>query len=187
MSSGFTARSSHRRASLNRRQLHGVFYFDLVEFLRKVLLVGVGVLVAPGSFGQLAFGILIVATMLFVTGVLSPYKNVSDEVLAVACQASLLLTLAGAVILKGRLNAGPLEDDEQAAVAAALIFVAAAPVALGVALALRDLCADRCSLRRRQFAGATTPPTAPVPEASVRTTAHPGEISYTVHANAARV
>ena len=33
--------------------------------------------------------------MLFVTGVLSPYKNVSDEVLAVACQASLLLTLAG--------------------------------------------------------------------------------------------
>ena len=101
--------------------------------------------------------------------------------------ASLLLTLAGAVILKGRLNAGPLEDDEQAAVAAALIFVAAAPVALGVALALRDLCADRCSPRRRQFAGATTPPTAPSAEASVRTTAHPGEISYTVHANAARV
>ena len=121
-------------------------------------------------------------------GWLSPYKNFSDEVLAVACQASLLLTLAGAVILKGRLkDAGPLDDDEQAAVAAALIFVAAAPVALGVALALRDLCADRCSTRRRRFAGATTPPTASVPEASVRTTAHPGEISYTVHGNAARV
>ena len=71
--------------------------------------------------------------------------------------------------------------------AAALIFVAAAPVALGVALALRDLCEGRCSPRRRQFAGATTPPTAPAAEASVRTTAHPGEISYTVHANAARV
>ena len=64
---------------------------------------------------------------------------------------------------------------------------AAAPVALGVALALRDLCEGRCSPRRRQFAGATTPPTAPAAEASVRTTAHPGEISYTVHANAARV
>ena len=66
-------------------------------------------------------------------------------------------------------------------------FPPGVPVALGVALALRDLCEGRCSPRRRQFAGATTPPTAPVPEASVRTTAHPGEISYTVHANAARV
>ena len=74
---------------------------------------------------------------------------------------------------------------QQAAVAAALIFVAAAPVALGVALALRDLCADRRSPRRRRFAGATTPPTAPAAEASVRTTAHPGEISH--RANAARV
>ena len=151
---------------------------------------------------------------------LSPYKNVSDP--RRRLPGVLLLTLAGAVILKGRLkDAGPLNDDEQAAVAAALIFVAAAPVALGVALALRDLCADRCSLRRRRFAGATTPPTAPaaastksrrssatatgrsspelsndgrasptmdaIAEASVATTAHPGEISYTVHANAARV
>ena len=60
--------------------------FDIIECLRKLCLAGLTATISPGTFRQLAIGIFIAAAFFGVTLRLSPYKSLSDDVLAVACQ-----------------------------------------------------------------------------------------------------
>ena len=77
-----------------------VFYFDLIECVRKLCLVGLSVFFEKGSSQNLAFGVLVTSTFLCLTARLSPYVLVSDDLLAIAAQAALLLTLCLAIMLK---------------------------------------------------------------------------------------
>ena len=58
-----------------------VFYFDLIECLRKLCLVGLSVFFEKGSSQNLAFGVLVTSTFLCLTVRLSPYVLVSDDLL----------------------------------------------------------------------------------------------------------
>ena len=137
-----------------------VFYFDIIECLRKLCLAGLTATISPGTFRQLAIGIFIAAAFFGVTLRLSPYKSLSDDVLAVACQACLVLTLGLAVMLKGARQRHELlleqlgqsddagrdalkaeYDDNEAQFGQWLLVVGYAPLVLGAVLALRDVAA----------------------------------------------
>ena len=135
-----------------------VFYFDLIECLRKLCLVGLSVFFEKGSSQNLAFGVLVTSTFLCLTARLSPYVLVSDDLLAIAAQAALLLTLCLAIMLKSARDLAAYRPEAlaevegfQSRVGSALIAIAAAPIALAILLALIDLGAASAlarSLRR---------------------------------------
>ena len=76
------------------------FWWELMEMLRKFLLVGLFVTFKPGSVEQIAIGTVVCATYLMVQLQASPYKNPSDDYLAVASSFSLLMVFFCSVIYK---------------------------------------------------------------------------------------
>ena len=131
-----------------------VFYFDLIECVRKLCLVGLSVFFEKGSSQNLAFGVLVTSTFLCLTVRLSPYVLVSDDLLAIVAQAALLLTLCLAIMLKSardlavyRPEALAEAEGFQSRVGSALIAIAAAPIALAILLALIDLGAASALVR----------------------------------------
>ena len=76
------------------------FWWELVEMLRKFLLVGVFVVVKPGSVLQIAVGTTVCAAYLMVQLQATPYKKKSDDYLAVASSFSLLMVFFCSVLYK---------------------------------------------------------------------------------------
>ena len=76
------------------------FWWELVEMLRKFLLVGLFVTVQPGSIMQIAVGTIVAATYLMVQLQANPYRNRSDNYLAVAASFSLLMVFFCSIIFK---------------------------------------------------------------------------------------
>lgn len=54
------------------------YYYEVVEFGRRLALTGVAVFVLPGSAAQIAFVLLLAAVFLFVSESLSPFENSID-------------------------------------------------------------------------------------------------------------
>ena len=76
------------------------FWWELMEMLRKLLLVGVFVVVKPGSILQVSVGTIVCATYLMVQLQATPYKKKSDDYLAVASSFALLMVFFCSVIYK---------------------------------------------------------------------------------------
>ena len=76
------------------------FWWELMEMLRKFLLVGLFVVLKPGSILQIAVGTTVCATYLMVQLQAQPYKSQSDNYLAVASSFSLLMVFFCSVIYK---------------------------------------------------------------------------------------
>ena len=68
--------------------------------LRKFLLVGLFVTVQPGSIMQIAIGTIFNAAYLMVQLQARPYKNQSDDYLAIASSFSLLMVFFCSTIFK---------------------------------------------------------------------------------------
>ena len=77
-------------------------WFDLVEIARKLLLTGFAVLLEQGSMAQLVAGCLLASAMLALTALLRPYKHFGDDILAIGCQAAVVVNLALAILLRNR-------------------------------------------------------------------------------------
>jgi len=76
------------------------FWWELMEMLRKFLLVGLFVTVMPGTIMQISLGTIVCAVYLMVQLQASPYKNRSDDYLAVASSFSLLMVFFCSIIYK---------------------------------------------------------------------------------------
>ena len=123
-----------------------VFYFDFIECVRKLCIVGLSVFFEEGSSQNLAFGVLVTATFLCVTVRLHPYILATDDVLAISTQAALLLTLCLAIMLKSARDLAAYRPETlaefegfQSRVGHALIGIAAAPIALAILFVMIDL------------------------------------------------
>ena len=128
-----------------------VFYFDVIECLRKLSVAGLSAFFPPGSFEKLVFGVLVTCFFLAVTARLSPYQHKTDDVLAVIYQSALLLTLTLAVLLKGAATDGRSAEEFaqfELQVGRALLTFCIAPIVCGGLLAVLDLVATRRHARR---------------------------------------
>ena len=76
------------------------FWWELMEMLRKFLLVGLFVTLMPGTIMQVSVGTIVCATYLMIQLQASPYKNQSDDYLAVASSFSLLMVFFCSIIYK---------------------------------------------------------------------------------------
>ena len=64
-----------------------------MEIIKKMLLTGVLILVAPGTSDQIMFGVLIAVTYLLLVLRLMPYEDDMDDVLQFVTTAAIFLTL----------------------------------------------------------------------------------------------
>jgi len=76
------------------------FWWELMEMLRKFLLVGIFVTLAPGSILQISVGTIVTAAYLMVQLQASPYKNDMDDYLAQGSSFSLLMVFFCSIIYK---------------------------------------------------------------------------------------
>ena len=130
-----------------------VFYFDVIECLRKLSVAGLSAFFPPGSFEKLVFGVLVTCFFLAVTARLSPYQHKTDDVLAVIYQSALLLTLTLAVLLKGAATDGRSAEEFaqfELQVGRALLTFCIAPIVCGGLLAVLDLVATRRYSRKME-------------------------------------
>ena len=137
-----------------------VFYFDLIECLRKLCLVGLSVFFQTGSSSNLAFGVLVTTFFLCVTMRLEPYILITDDILAIVYQASLMLTLVLAIVLQSARDSNSAFDsgcvldgceldarEYETNFSRALIVLAVAPIGLAVLFALHDVGLTRAGIR----------------------------------------
>ena len=88
------------------------FWWELMEMLRKFLLVGLFVVLKPGSIEQIVVGTIFSATYLMVQLQAAPYKKQSDDFLAAASSFSLVMVFFCSVIYKyaALVNTESLQD-----------------------------------------------------------------------------
>jgi hypothetical protein len=134
------------------------YWYELLECVRKLALVGLLIPIGNGGVAQLVAGSLIAAMLLCVLCAARPYQLKSDNMLAIACQATVFLTLQLAMYLRlEQLNtrheltyALKAEDDDleaqlkdheintEAGVGIALIGVCLTPCFLGLLLVIYE-------------------------------------------------
>ena len=101
----------NRYGFLYDRYREEVYYFESVEFLRKLILVGAVLFLYKGSIMQIAIA-FIVSTVFFILHIkLQPFKDESDERLQSITLAASMITLFSAIMLSAVQNT-PEEEQE---------------------------------------------------------------------------
>ena len=75
-------------------------YFEVIECVRKTLLLGLPSFFVPGSATQLVLGLLISFLFALVQIRLTPFEDSNDDVLMVACQVELFVTLVTSLVMR---------------------------------------------------------------------------------------
>ena len=76
------------------------FWWEIAEMLRKFLLVGIMVVIEPGTVTQLVLGTIISAVYLMIQLQAHPYKNKSDDYLAAASSFSMTMVFLCSIVYK---------------------------------------------------------------------------------------
>jgi hypothetical protein len=87
------------------------FYWEGVDMLRKLAMVGLLVLCGQGSLSQIFIGLCISTTSLVAQTRLSPYKHWEDNHLKVATEVAIFLTLLVAMMLKATATEGTSTNE----------------------------------------------------------------------------
>jgi len=87
-----------------------VWYFEVVEMVRKVFLTGVAVLVFNGTLNQIAIGLLVCLASLLLYTHLRPFANAATNTLATLAQLCLFLTLFGGMMFKAAAAADAADE-----------------------------------------------------------------------------
>ena len=97
----FTSRCSlaSRTRGANPDDLR-VFWFELFECVRKIMLVGMPVFFEVGSVSQLTFALLVCFISFGLYMMFSPYADDSDDRLAQLCQMQIFFSLVSSLLLK---------------------------------------------------------------------------------------
>jgi len=100
--SGKATTLSTSTSFLHRDFLTSFFYWELVEMLRRFLLVGLFVAVpfARGSMMQLALACVVAIIYLVVQVTSMPYLTFSDNFVAITCSTALVVLFIGAILFK---------------------------------------------------------------------------------------
>jgi hypothetical protein len=79
-----------------------IWWYELTELMRKLLLNGFMVLVPQGVVSRVTVGLLVCLVFLLVLNHVRPYKAASDDLLQNMCHVQLFLTMFCGVLLKGK-------------------------------------------------------------------------------------
>jgi serine/threonine protein kinase len=161
------------------------YYFEVVEFLRKLLLTGVLMVLDPervGSVGQILVGIAITFFFATVTAVVQPYADKRANRMRITADASLFVTLQCVLVLHEDVL-GHCEKFTPNDVGLLLIFVNFVVLLLATFLELLR----RCSLMYNevQSVGISYAPEKPLGDTSKVTKLYHGMYKATVSATAA--
>jgi len=107
------------------------YYFEILEALRKVALVGIPVFFNPGSSEQLTLGLIVCFLSFGLYMSLAPFKLDSDDLLQQACQVQIFFSLLSALVLKTETNSGAM-----GAILSVMLFI---PMVLGVAMSNEEI------------------------------------------------
>ena len=91
---------SRATAFLHKEYESHLFWWELVEMLRRFVLCGLMVIVYNGTILQLVLGTVIAGVMLFFQAQASPFKNIDDDYVASASAFSLLIMLVCMIAFK---------------------------------------------------------------------------------------
>ena len=87
------------------------YWFELVEYIRKLLLLGILLFADQGSITQMYLGLVIAFTVALVTTRTMPYKNLHTDRYKVAMDINLFFTFSCALMLKLNLAGEWLNDN----------------------------------------------------------------------------
>ena len=104
-----------------------VYYFEIFECIRKLLLLGLPILFEKGSMPQLVIGILVCFTSFGAYMMLAPYVKDSDDHLSQLCQFQVFFSLLAALIMKN-----PGEPETKEIMGYILAFMLAMPPVVAV-------------------------------------------------------
>ena len=91
---------SKATAFLHKEYEPHLFWWEIVEMLRRFLLVGLMVVIYEGSMLQMYIGTLVAAILLFFQVQAGPYKQLADDYLAAASSFALLMLFTCSIIFK---------------------------------------------------------------------------------------
>lgn len=95
------------------------FYFEVIEYVRRVVLTGLSAFIFPGSSAQVAIVLLITASFASISGVLSPFRRGVDAWLYRAGTCIVFLSMFLALLLKVDISE---EDSHSQTVFASLLI-----------------------------------------------------------------
>lgn len=98
--SGRPTRLSTAIAFLHREYKPETMWWELMEMLRRFILVGVLVVVRQGSIEQLAYGTVVAIMFLSIQTAASPYRKPSDDLFANGCSLLLSVFFVVALVFK---------------------------------------------------------------------------------------
>ena len=78
------------------------WYFEVLELLRKFLLTGIGIVLAPGTIAQVVFNVLVVLAAAVVYLTARPYAHASDNTVNVVAQWAMFVQLFAGLLLRVR-------------------------------------------------------------------------------------
>ena len=107
-----------------------VYWFEIVECIRKLALTGMPVWFEMGSTAQLTFGLLISFSSFGAYMLLAPYAKEQDDKLAQLCQAQTFFALVSSIILQS----APPESTTNRNMGVLLVILTALPIAVGIAM-----------------------------------------------------
>ena len=87
------------------------FFWELVEVMKKLVLVGVMSIVMPGEIYQLVIGFIVVLCFLVTLMIAKPYKRAEDDVIALAAGFGLVLFFFFSLILKFQVLIEAVDDS----------------------------------------------------------------------------
>ena len=76
------------------------YYWEMVDCLRKLLLTGVAVVIAPGSLIQLVVSLAVIVVYAIAVTQFQPYRMARDNILALVLYSMLAVTLFIGLLLK---------------------------------------------------------------------------------------
>lgn len=97
------------------------FYFEIVEFARRIALTGVAVFVLPNSAAQIAIVLLLAVVFVFISESFSPFEHGNDMILYRWGNAIVLASMYTALLLKMNLS----DEDSQSLSAFVGVLIAA--------------------------------------------------------------
>ena len=112
------------------------YYFEVLEMVRKLALIGISVAFEPGSLVQSVYGLMVSFLSAMVFAGLSPYVDPAEDRLAMLCQMLVFIVLISAIVLRS--------DPSEVAtfgLDVLLLVLTMVPIVLSVALEIPDeLC-----------------------------------------------
>merc|ERR1711865_693375 len=121
------------------------WYYEMWELVRKLFLVGVIAVIAPGSVFQILIGLLVCMTATFISLILRPYKQASDGWLNNVCLAQLTFVLFLGLLLKldvdimGAEGSGDQTTSPADAIAWIIIFSHGTLMLISIALLIYEI------------------------------------------------